>query len=238
MIPYNSRILPELTADPVWATIKFDVSRPVWAASVASSSLCFFPFVQQVFNKASGVMDVPVSHWAQLSPCGRLLVAMPFSMERLDSGQDWTCSIEHFHLGSGRLCTVLEEQIETSEDMNYRKSWMDIAWLPHPPDAQMYAVSGPQGSLVHLIDGKHDTLCCTWHLASSRLVEHGYQGIRYRSSSILETPMIIAMQWLEDGRCLAISAADLHPILVIFDQIAPDELEQVSCCSPFVHTGL
>lgn len=79
VLPYGERVLPSFGIDHSLDSFRFDVSRPMRG----SSNLCFLPYVEQVFKKGQGKADVPVSCWAQLSPCGGLHHSTSFGVHIL-----------------------------------------------------------------------------------------------------------------------------------------------------------
>lgn len=220
LVPYDNRVLPGLDdGKGCYEQFFFDVSAPQWSTS---GDICFLPFVEQVYKKGHGIADVHVSHWAQLSPCGNLLVSVPCPLGSWLKypSEPFTCPLEHFHMGSNKECTVLEEPFCQADDVEYQHPWLKVAWLPNPLGAQIYAFSGIQTNLVHLIDGRHDSVCCTWHIPSSCQVS--YIDCRY-------APLDIGVQWSPDGRSLAISAWHERAMVISFDHAAPESLEEVDC---------
>ena len=161
MVEYDERVLPTIGSDDSRDPLMFDVSTPVWPA--ASSNVCFLPYVEQIFRKGHGIAAVPVSQWAQLSPCGSLLVTLPCPLAfwHTYTRKSFTCLLEHFHVGTNRKCTILEEDYAQADNPDLLSPWFKVAWLPNPLNALMYAINGANASLVHLIDGRHDHVCCT-----------------------------------------------------------------------------
>ena len=214
VLPYDERVLPGFGIDHRLDSFKFDVSRPIWG----SSNLCFLPYVEQVLKRGQGIADVPVSCWAQLSPCGGLLVSLPCPlMWRSHPKTPFTLPLEHFHLGSNNQVSILEDQFDQAKNARYGEHWMMVAWLPYPTDAQMYAISGANANLVHLVDGRHDHICGTWHIPFACQVDRN-RGLM----KCLSVPSDIRLQWSPDGRSLAISARGEQPMIISFDHAASD----------------
>lgn len=229
LLPYDPRILPRTAArpqdelqvpyHPSFCTRKFklfspggdfDVSRPVWAAS---SSICFMPFVRQIFAQGEGVLQVPVSHWAHLSPCGSMFVTSPCPMVQwLDSHNRYPCPLQHYHLCSGKMSNVIEQACNTSKVVEFGPNWLQAAWVPYPVGAQMYAVYARRSHVVRLIDGRRDFVCCTFNPDPP------------------SWPDVFSMQWSPDGRSLAIlGLSPSQTEIISFDDAAPQRLQSVSC---------
>ena len=186
-----------------------DSGTPVWAMS---SAICWLPFSCQVFRRGQlpSVRDVPVTHRAHLSPCGSLITSTT-KLATEQHGSDYTCPTHHYHNTSRRLCKVMGEWSHPAE--NSGLPWMSVARLPYPLGSQVYAFNAARACSVHLIDGRSDTLCCSWHIPSMVLNQTlrpigGLSVCEQQCSTVRG----VRLSWSPDGRSLAIADWSDHPL--------------------------
>ena len=213
-LPYDLKVLPGAS----WSNEAFFVSPPVWAAS---SKICFLPYVKQIFSTGKGIADVPVSHWAQMSPCGNLLVTAPCPLKSQAPHSFW--HLTHHHIPRNQSCPVLEEHSDTDQDIAGKTIWLKVAWLPFPYGAQMYAVHVGNANMIHLINGQSNSVCCSWHIPTMS------QKCPRNLTSQASEPFKVWMQWSPDARSLFVAPRGMQPAVITFDTATAAILKRVSC---------
>ena len=187
------------------------------------------PFVQQIWQEAGRMSSRPVSHWFQMSPCSDLPVTCPCPL-KLYGFKIFPCPLKHYYINLRQSRIVMKGQYNIKQRVQGQVSWMKVAWLPQPIGAQMYALNAGDASMIHLIDGQCDCVCCSWNLP--KVFGADPQGCDVNDCF----PIGIRMQWSPDGQCLAIAAWSWQPMLISFDVAAPDAVQMISHTWPGGHT--